>query len=131
MAERTSTITIEDSGLLKLAKGLSHDGSKITELYYDINEVSYSLYNQAEAMATKALMDQNAMKLTVSNFSEIAKLHYGWACILAAEKNKDLGLDFDDLVLLKGPDLKRVGNLGSVFLADLGEDLQPESYELQ
>lgn len=132
MAKKESTvITTEAKGKLKLAKGFYNDGILVSELAYDLDEVSSDLYIQADTKASQKKMENGGAKFTVSNFDDVSRLYYGWACILAAKENEKYSFDFDNISLLKGPDIKRVANLGSTFLADLGEDVSLENSEQQ
>lgn len=132
MAKKETTVfTNEAKGKITLAKGFYDEGKLVKELAYDLDEVSSELYIEADARATQALLSKGGAKMTVSNFDDVARLYYGWASILAAKENEKYAFDFDNLKLIKGPDLKRVANLGSTFLADLGEESSPESSEQQ
>lgn len=127
-----TVITTSSQGKLHLTKGIYNDGTLIKDLAYDLDEVTADLYMEADTKATQKKIEKgNGVKLTVSNFDDVSRLYYGWACVLAAKDNEKYGFDFDNISLLKGPDIKRVANIGSVFLADLGEDASPENSEQQ
>lgn len=127
--KKETLITVEAKGKLTLSKGFYNDGVLIKELAYDLDEVSSDLYIEADTRATQKKGEKGGLKFTVSNFDDVSRLYYGWACVLAAKENEKYGFDFDNVDLIKGPDLKRISNLGSAFLADLGEDVSPENSE--
>lgn len=118
MAKETTTITMDSEGTIKLRNGIKVDGKLIKELKYNIDKISMPLYTEADARASAELIRYNAMKNTATALSETYLNYFGMAGVLCVEDR----LSFEDLERITGTDIKKLGNIGRLFINASEED---------
>ena len=113
--------------VIKLSKPVLIDGKEVKELKYDIDEVTPELFAEAEGLKNKATTKvrmqggmAGAMELDYS-----FHLYLGAACVVAVNP----GVTFEDVLRVKGLDIKKIAEVGRSFLTASGESTEDNSEE--
>ena len=94
----------------KLSEPLMINGQKVTELSYDVNEITAGQFCEAEALRFAAA--GNKTSLTVCEFDHGFHLYLGMMAIIAVMPH----VDVLDLERLKGRDMVQVMKIGQNFI---------------
>lgn len=97
--------------VLKLKTPVTINGIEYKELNYDIEEIDFQLFTEAEMLKSKALGNQAIQMSTVVEFDRIGHLYLGMASIIACNKK----ITFSDLEQLKGKDIASLIGIGRGF----------------
>ena len=106
---------------LKLKNPVKINGEDVSEMTYDANEISGSLFAIAEARRKSAAGMQNVTVSLSAEFDTGLHLYMGFAAIIA----KNPKYDFADLERMKGRDVIAVMGIGRNFMLASGKE-QPE-----
>lgn len=88
------------------------NGEQVSELTYDVNEISVDQLTQAEATRSQALGPSAAAQLQkVAEFDPTLHLHVGMQAIIACNPK----IDVSDLKRLKGGDAVQLMRIGRSF----------------
>lgn len=95
---------------IKLCEPILIDGKKVTELSYNVNEITAGQFCEAEALRFAAA--GNKASLTVCEFDHGLHLYLGMFAIIATMPH----VDIKDLERLKGRDMVQVMKIGQNFI---------------
>lgn len=100
--------------ILVLDNPITINGKEVSELSYDAQEITVSLFSTACAKAAAASTEGGTRVLTqkVKEVDYNAHLYLGMAAVIAVNP----GIDFTDLERIKGFDLLDLSNIGRFFI---------------
>ena len=113
-------------GTIKLSKPILIDGRNITELNYNLDEITPALFAEAEAMKNKesgASRFQGGAAGTME-LDYSFHLYLGAAAVIAANPE----WTFDDILRVKGQDIYKLMGIGRSFMMP-SEDSQEDNSE--
>ena len=114
-------------GIITLSKTILIDGNEIKELKYDTDLITADLFSEAEGIKNKATRQvtkgayAGAMELDYS-----FHLYLGAAAVVAANP----GWQFDDVLRIKGHDIRKIIGVGRSFMTESDESQEDSSEEL-
>lgn len=106
---------------LKLHNPINIDNKQVSELTYDTNEITATLYAEADAKRRIAAGVRNVSIAPAVEFEYGLHLYLGFAAIIAV--NPDY--DFSDMERIKGADIPEVQHIGRTFIMK-SEDFESE-----
>ena len=113
-------------GTIRLSRPILIDGKNVTEMTYDLDEITPALFAEAEAMKNKEAGSSRfqggaagTMELDYS-----FHLYLGAAAVMAA----NAGWTFEDVLRVKGQDIYKLMGIGRSFMMP-SEDSQEDSSE--
>lgn len=111
-------------GVLILSNPIEVNGSTIKTLEYDANEITGTMFAEAQAVRDRTGGSKSVSVLLETDHS--MHLHLGFAAIIA----KNSKVDFSDLNRMKGADIMKVQRIGRNFIfSGLEEPSSPDSSE--
>ena len=112
-------------GIIKLAKPILIDGRDITELKYDTDAITPELFSEAEGIKNKA-----TKQITKGSYAGAMELDYSFHLYLgvAAIVAVNPGYEFEDVLRIKGHDIRKVIGIGRSFMTE-SDDSQEDSLE--
>ena len=113
-------------GTIKLSKSILVDGKNVTELNYNLDEITPALFAEAEAMKNKesgASRFQGGAAGTME-LDYSFHLYLGAAAVIAANPE----WTFDDVLRVKGQDIYKLMGIGRSFMMP-SEDSQEDTSE--
>lgn len=110
-------------GSVTLSLPITINGTQVSELSFNSDEIDGNLYMEAEAMAGAATKYKGGM--TVVEFNTGLHLYLGYAAIIAVNKN----IDWNDLLRIKGRDLMKIMQIGRSFILGSEDDSTESSSE--
>lgn len=96
---------------ITLKKPLIVNGAEKTELTYDIEEISPTLFAQADALKKQAAGQKSVAVTPAVEFDFALHIYLGFAAIIAVNSE----ITFEDLDRMKGFDLMAVNAIGRNF----------------
>lgn len=111
---------------LKLENPISVNGKKVTEVTYDSNEITASLFSEADARRKMSAGMKNISLSPAVEFDTSLHLYLGFAAIIAV--NSDF--DFSDVERIHGIDIMSVVKIGRNFTLK-SEDSRPNNSDEQ
>jgi hypothetical protein len=113
-------------GTIRLSKPLMFEGKEYHELKYDTDLITADLFAEAEGMKNKAT--RQAAKGTFAGAMELDysfHLYLGAAAIVAANPT----WEFDDVLRVKGHDIRKIIGIGRSFMSESDESPEDSSEE--
>ena len=98
--------------IIKLKNPIKINGKDITELTYDVNEITPAGFAEAEYRKTRANGSKGAPSSAAVELDYSLHLYLGFAAILAVNPE----YDFNDLERIKGADVMEVMKAGRNFI---------------
>ena len=106
---------------LKLHNPITIDNKQVSELTYDTNEITATLYAEADAKRRVAAGVRNVSIAPAVEFEYGLHLYLGFAAIIAVNP----GYDFSAMERIKGADIPEVQHIGRTFIMK-SEDFESE-----
>ena len=106
---------------IKLSKPIKINGSLVSELKYDIEEITAENLCEADARASTGLAARGVQNMNVAELNSSMHLYLGYFAIIACNPE----IDIEDLKRVKGPkDLNKIRLIGRSFFTGtaLGEE---------
>ncbi len=94
-----------------LQKPLKVNGKDLTQLNYDIDEISIEHVSRAEAEKAKILGKNAVAGIKVAQTDLLLHLHLGFQAIMICQPE----IDIEDLKRIKGYDLTQIAGIGTRF----------------
>ena len=98
---------------IKLRKTIEINGKKVSELSYDIDQITPAMFADATARKVKAAGAQNVTSTTVE-FDYPLHLYLGFMAIIACNRE----IDVSDLERISGRDMYEIIQVGRSFFLD-------------
>ena len=110
---------------IKLKNPIKINGKDITELTYDVNEITPAGFAEAEYRKTRANGSKGAPSSAAVELDYSLHLYLGFAAILAVNPE----YDFNDLERIKGLDVMEVMKVGRNFIIASAEKSTDDTSE--
>ena len=109
-----------------LSNPITIDGKKVTELTYDINEISAAAFIEAESKR-KSASGRNMSLAPAVEFDFGLHLYLGFAAIVAVNPS----IDYSDLERIKGHDVVEIMGIGRNFMIKSEDEESQESESVE
>ena len=100
--------------VIKLSKPLMVNGSPISELKYDIDEVTAENLCEADARSSTGLASRGIQNMNLAEFNTSLHFYLGCFAIIACDSR----IDIEDLKRIKGRDSNKIRKIGQGFFTD-------------
>ena len=110
-------------GTLNLRKPIKINGTDISTITYDSEEITVDLYNAACAHSVRATTIGGAPTPNVKEVDYSMHLHLGMAAVIAINPS----IDWADLKRMKGKDILNLTNIGAFFMFGASAEPSQES----
>lgn len=103
---------------IKLHNKLLINGTAVSELNYDTDEITVEHFAKAEGMKAQSLQKQSGTMLVspVAETDYSMHLYLGFMAIIALAEKEQKSIDINDLKRVKGHDLKKIMEVGRNFM---------------
>ena len=101
------------------------NGKQVTELTYDVNEITPAGFAEAEYRKTRANGSKGAPSSAAAELDYSLHLYLGFAAIVAVNPEYDI----NDLERIKGTDVMKVMKVGRNFIIDSADKSTDEESE--
>lgn len=108
---------------LELKNRIKINGSEVTELTYDANEITPILFAQAEAMKKQDAGLKNVAIVPAVEFDFSLHMYLGFAAVIAVNPS----IDFSDMERIHGRDLVSLMQIGRNFILLSEESTESDS----
>lgn len=103
---------------IKLHNKLLINGTAVSKLNYDTDEITVEHFTKAEGMKAQSLQKQSGTMLVspVAETDYSMHLYLGFMAIIALAEKEQKSIDINDLKRVKGHDLKKIMEVGRNFM---------------
>jgi hypothetical protein len=110
--------------LSKLSKPIKVNGIEVSDLKYDVDEISPENFLEADARASTGLAAKGIQNMNLAEFNSALHFYLGCFAIIAC----DSSLDITDLLRVSGRDINKIRKIGQRFFGDTAaEESQEET----
>ena len=99
---------------IKLSNPIKINGSLVSELKYDIDEITAENLCEADARASTGLAARGIQNMNLAEFNTSLHFYLGCFAIIAC----DSSIDIEDLKRIKGRDSNKIRKIGQGFFGD-------------
>ena len=107
---------------IKLSNPIKINGSLVSELKYDIDEITAENLCEADARASTGLAARGIQNMNLAEFNTSLHFYLGCFAIIAC----DSSIDIEDLKRIKGRDSNKIRKIGQGFFGDIAPEQEED-----